>query len=111
MKKKKGSKSIFATNLEKLLKERKLTQKVLADIAGVSPSTMNEYLNGNQPQSMEAVLKISESLKVDFQWLLTGENSRSNLKDMSLAELFDMEDEPSFSGVFQIEMKRLKRKK
>lgn len=111
MKKKKGTKSIFAGNLEKLLKERKLTQKMLADIAGVSPSTMAEWLNGNQPQSMEAVLRICESLKIDFQFLLTGENSRTNLKDISLAEIFEMEDEPSFSGVFQIEMKRLTRKK
>jgi transcriptional regulator with XRE-family HTH domain len=111
MKKKNGTKSIFAKNLEKLLKERGLTQKSLASIAGVSPSTMNEYLNGNQPQNMSAVLKICESLQVDFQWLLTGENSRSNLKDISLAELFDMADEPDFSGIFQIELKRLKRKK
>ena len=111
MNKKKGTKSIFATNLDKLLKERKLTQKVLADIAGVSPSTMAEYLNGNQPQNMEAVLRICESLKVDFQWLLSGQNSRANLKDISLSEIFDVSDEPDFEGVFQNSMKRLKRKK
>lgn len=111
MKKKKTEKSIFSKNLAKVLKERKLTQRAIAEIAGVNPSVVNEWLNGNTPNSMDAVLRISESLNVDFQWLLTGENSRTNLKDISLSELFEMEDEPSFSGVFQIEMKRLKRKK
>lgn len=110
--KKKVAKSIFATNLEKLLKERKLTQKMLADLIGASPSTLNEWIkDGKQPQSMDAVLRICESLKVDFQWLLTGQNSRTNLKDISLSELFEVSEEPDFSGVFQIEMKRLVRKK
>jgi transcriptional regulator with XRE-family HTH domain len=111
MKKKKKVESPFAKNLAKILQERNLSQKAVAEIANISPSVVSDWLKGNQPHDLNALLTICQAIKCDFQWLVTGVHSKPNLKDISLAEIFDIEDEPSASGLFQIEAKRLTRKK
>lgn len=103
--------SPFSKNLAKVLKERKLTQKACAEIVGCRPSVINDWLSGAQPHDLSSVLRLCQSLKVDFQWLVTGEHSKPSIKEVSLNELFDIEDEPSVSGLYQIEAKRLRRKK
>jgi transcriptional regulator with XRE-family HTH domain len=108
--KKRKVESPFAKNFAQVLKERNLSQKAVAEIANISASVCSDWLKGNQPHDLTAVLKICQALKVDFQWLVTGENSRPDLKDVSLAEIFDLEENPSFEGVFQISVKKLTRK-
>lgn len=103
--------SPFSKNLSQVLKDRGLSQKAVAELGNISVSTLSDWLAGNQPHDLNALLKICQALKVDFQWLVTGQSSIPNLKDITLSELFDVSDEPDFEGVFQISMKRLKRKK
>ena len=104
--------SIFSANLKTLLKERNITQKQAADLAGVSQSSMNDWINGASPTEMNGVLKLATALRTDFQFLLTGVRSLpTSIEDASLSDLFNIEDESTFSGVFQIEAKRLTRKK
>lgn len=94
------------------MKERNINQKALAEIANVSKSVISDWLKSDSsPHNLNAVLRLCKSLQIDFQWLTTGEHSAPNLKEISLSELFDLSDEPEFTGIFQIEMKRLKRKK
>ena len=101
----------FAKNLNALLKERGITQRVAAEIAGVNSATINQWLSGAQPNDAMAVLKLSKGLMCDFQWLLTGLHSdRSNAKDLSLSELFDFHNNSELSALFLIDAKRLKRK-
>ena len=100
--------SRFAENLQQLTKERNLTQRRISEICGVSVAVVNEWLHGSIPHDPGAVLRLSQELQVDFKWLLTGE--KTELKDLQLADLFDMESDPSFSGLFMVEAKRLKRK-
>lgn len=108
---KKKIESPFAKNLAQVLKDKGLSQKAAAEIAGVAPSVISDWLSGAIPQDLNALMKICQALSCDFQFLLTGVHSRPDIKDITLAEIFDLEDEPSFEGVFQISMKRLKRKK
>ena len=49
----------FSSNLEKLLKERKVTQQMLADILGVSRITVTNYINGSKMPRIEKVIEIS----------------------------------------------------
>jgi transcriptional regulator with XRE-family HTH domain len=102
--------SAFATNLKNLLKERGLNLKTASHLAGVNPAVIHAWVNGGQPHDLNAVAKLAEALKTDFQWLLTGMNSKLELKNLALTELFDVQDDPTFSGIFLLEAKRLKRR-
>lgn len=103
-------KTMFSENLAMIVKERGITQKTLAEIAGVNRSVINSWLSGVVPQDLNAVLKISKSLKLDFQYLLTGEHSNFSPKDLQISEIFDVEIDPDFSGIFMLEAKRLRKK-
>lgn len=103
------SSSPFAKNL-KALAERGISQKSASELAGVTPATLNDWLGGTQPSDPIAVQRLCRALKADFEWLLTGEKSRVEPRELSLAEVFDVQDDATFSGIFQIEAKRLKRK-
>ena len=100
----------FAKNLQKVLKERGLSQRAAAEIAGVSVTTINDWLSGTSPANLEAVLKLCRALKTEFQWMLTGTRDSVDTKDLTLSEIFDIQDDPAFSGIFKIEAKRLKRR-
>ena len=102
--------SAFAANLKQILKERGINLKTAAQLAGVTSAVVHAWVNGGQPHDLNAVARISQALRCDFQWLLTGTNSKVNLKDLSLTELFDVQDDPAFSGLFLLEAKRLKRR-
>lgn len=102
--------SPFAKNLKKILDDRGISQRSAADICGVEPSVLHGWIQGVQPQNMEKVLKLCIELNCDFQWLLTGTRDKIATKEISMSELFDMENDPTFSGIFMIEAKRLKRK-
>lgn len=102
--------SPFAKNLKAILEERALNQKRAATIADVAPATIADWLSGSMPNDPLAVQRLCKGLNCSFEWLLTGANTTVNKSSISLSELFDSEDEPSFSGIFEISAKRLKRK-
>ena len=82
-----------------------------AEIAGVNSATINQWLSGSQPNDPIAVLKLCKALRSDFQWLLTGTPRPSQkVEELALLEIFEMQDEADFSGIYMIEAKKLKRK-
>ena len=103
-------KSPFGANLKCLIEERALTQRSVAEIAGVGVATINDWLNGAQPNDLEAVSKICKAFNCSFEWILTGKVEKVRAEELTLSEVFDIEDDPSFSGIFMIEAKRLKRR-
>lgn len=107
----KKNRSPFAKNLKAILAERGISQKVAAEMAGTTTSTVNDWIAGSQPSDLISVQKLARALKVDFELLLTGSQSRINLHELSMTELFESEPDPSFSGIFEISAKRLRRKK
>lgn len=106
----KKAQSPFAKNLKAILSERGISQKAAADIAGATTSTINDWLAGSHPADLISVQKLARALNVDFEFLLTGSKSRINPQDISMTELFDGEPDPSFSGIFEISARRLRRK-
>lgn len=107
----KKNQSPFAKNLKAILAERGISQKAAAEMAGTSTSTVNDWLASAQPSSLMSVAKLARALNCDFEWLLTGDQSRINLQELSMTELFESEPDPSFSGIFEISAKRLRKKK
>jgi transcriptional regulator with XRE-family HTH domain len=106
----KTKKSVFAKNLKQILAERGISQRGAADLAKTNPSVINDWLSGTQPLNLDSVVLLCRALKCDFQWLLTGTRSELISKELSLSELFEVQAEPSTSGIFMIEAKRLKRR-
>lgn len=107
----KKNQSPFAKNLKAILSERGLSQKVAAEMAGTTTSTVNDWCAGSHPADIICVQKLARALNVDFEFLLTGSQSPINLQKISMTELFESEPDPSFSGIFEISARRLRRKK
>lgn len=104
--------SPFAKNLKAILTERGISQTAAASIAGVSPATLNDWLHASAvPNNLISIQKLCRAMNCDFEWLLTGSQSKVDFKEIALTELFESESDPSFSGIFQIEAKRLRVKK
>lgn len=55
---------VFSTNLKKMLKERGKTQLELAEFAGVSDASVNNWVNGIKLPRMDKVDKICKFLNV-----------------------------------------------
>lgn len=101
--------SLFSANLKELLEKRNITQKQASILCGVNPSVVNSWLNGTQPYDMIAVAKLAKALNADFQKLLT--SIPSSVETLSLNDIFHIEEDSSFSGIYKIEVKRLVQKK
>lgn len=102
--------SPFAKNLKTVLEERGITQKAASELAGVPASTIGDWLSGVHPTDALAVQRLARALSCDFEWLLTGSTGKTNLSGIPLSEIFDVQDEPAFSGLFEISARRLKRR-
>lgn len=108
--KRKKTSGPFSRNLSLILKERQISQKQAADLMGVAISVIHDWTTGTYLNDPSALLKLCRAVNCDFQWLLTGEQSRPK-NQANLTEIFDIQDDPAFSGVFIIEAKRLKIKR
>lgn len=100
--------SSFAKNLQSLLAERAISQRAAAQIAQVQPSVLSGWLTGAQAGDPLAVQRLARGLGCSFEWLLTGSESQLEAGKISMAELFESEADPSFSGIFEIQAKRLR---
>lgn len=98
----------FAANLQQVMVERKIALKGAAELAGVTPPVVSGWLSGSMPHDLIAVQRLARALKVNFEWLLTGEADATSVNNLSLSEIF--EEQTAFSGVFRIEAKRLIRR-
>lgn len=67
--------SPFADNLALLLKQHGLSLRNVAKEIGVSAAVLHAWTRGGAPQDLQAVLKLSQLLGVNFQWLLTGDSN------------------------------------
>jgi transcriptional regulator with XRE-family HTH domain len=105
-----GNDLVFAKNLKQVLEERGITQRSAAELAGVSTSTLNDWLSGSIPSRLGALLKLCQALKVDFQFMLTGITSNLIDYETTVSQLFSTEAMPELTGHFLIEMKRLKKR-
>ena len=57
----------FGEKIKKLRKEKKLTQKQLADLAGVAISAISAYESGNRYPSYEVLINTLTLEDIDFE--------------------------------------------
>ena len=98
--------SQFARNLNSLMKEKGMTIREAANVAGVAHSTINSWRSGAAPENFIAVKKLSKSLGVSFSYLLTGEDETRGDHPPSVAEVFT-EGDALFDGYAKITIQRL----
>ncbi len=97
----------FSKILRDLIKEKGLTVRETAKLAGVSPSTLDDWRAGALPADYIAVKKLAKELGVSFSFLLTGEED-SKLKEIqpTITEVFD-DGGSLFDGYAKITIQRL----
>lgn len=101
--------SPFAKNLRMVIAEKGLSQRKLAALAGVQPSTINDWLSGTLPTNLNPIVRLCQELKLDFQYLLTSTRSVPGRPDIELSEFFEIEKDATFEGIFMISARRLKK--
>ena len=65
------------TNLEKLLKEKKIKQRDLAKVIGISEGTVSKYCNGTSEPDYKTLIDIAKFLNVSVDRILNSENIAS----------------------------------
>ena len=99
MKKKQKEKSFFATQLEKAMFEKKITQKRLSEIIGNSQARISGWLHGVRNPSLTSIKKIASALDLPINFFVensgntqTGNNNiignsnnfNANMKDIKI---------------------------
>lgn len=57
----------MTNNLNKILKEKKMTAYALSKIAGVTPSAVYNYIKENAVPALDVAFKISVALETDIK--------------------------------------------
>ena len=92
------------------MSEKGLSSRDVCRITGgTSPSVVSQWLSGSQPSDPSVVLALAQATGEDFQYLITGVRS-TPMSGLRIEDLFNMERDADFSGVFLIEAKRLRMK-
>jgi transcriptional regulator with XRE-family HTH domain len=65
----------FAQRITRLRRQRKLTQKQIAEVLGIPLSTYKEWEYGRRIQGEEVYARLAEVLEVNLKTLLTGAKS------------------------------------
>lgn len=68
--------SIFVERVKELMNEKKITQKELSSLSGVSEPSLCRYLKGQMPR-MDVINNVVKALGVSSDYLLGGENKDS----------------------------------
>lgn len=104
-KQKKGTNKLpFGKILKKLMEERELTVRAIAEMAGVGSSVVQSWLNQAIPHDLQAVSKLAQALGMSFKGLLLGETETLS-HSVTSAEFFDESD--LFEGICKVSIKKL----
>jgi transcriptional regulator with XRE-family HTH domain len=94
----------FGRALRALMQERHLTLKQVAELAGVSTSVVQNWLEGKAPHDLKAVARLAQALGIGFKALLVGEPENIG-SGSALSDLFQEQD--LFDGLCKLSIKRL----
>jgi len=98
------SKEHWGHRLTAVLKEKKLSLRKAAAIAGVPASTADSWSAGRSPSDLKAVKRLCDHLSVSFTWLLTGDDDVRDGIDLDQAF-----ENPStvFDGYLKVKIERM----
>lgn len=96
----------FAKLLVDLMKEKNMTVRSAATVAGVGASTIVSWRSGALPEDYRAVKALAQALGVSFSFLLTGEEDDRGTDAPSMTEVFQ-DGGSLFDGYAKISIQRL----
>lgn len=91
----------FSDRLFKLRLNKRLTQKALADMAGLSKNHLGRYERGLSEPSYDSLVRLAEVLGVTSDYLING-----STEDAAKADFEDMELLSMFKEVEQMDQSR-----
>lgn len=100
------SNSTFAVNLCRLMNEKQLTIREVADSIKVPKSTIDGWRSGKSPDNFIAVSRLAEMMGVSFQFLLTGNEEAKGGRKPTITEVLSDGGE-LYDGIVQIKIRRL----
>lgn len=65
----------ISNRIQKLRKDRNLSQAMLAELAGLKPPAISQYESGARSPNFESLIKLSNALGVPSDYLLMGEDT------------------------------------
>lgn len=77
--------TIFFSNLEMCLRQRKLNHKELSDLIGISNASITCWKNGSFPRA-DIACRIAEVFKISVEWLITGKTENQMTIRQSLTK-------------------------
>lgn len=81
----------FSIRFKELRKTKNLSQQKLADILGISKSSVNMYERGEREPGLEMVEKIADFFNVDIDYLF----GKSDISNRALTQSYPLPDIPS----------------
>lgn len=94
----------FGEILKCTMKERNLTLKQVAELAGVRISVVQGWISGANPHDLRSVQKLAKSLGISFESLLLGSTPQQN-GIQTPAEVFT--ETSVFDGICRVSIKKL----
>lgn len=83
--------------LAHLIRKTGLTQKELAEKAGIRESSLSNYMQGKSNPNMDIICKLSEALDVSTDWLLGYGELKEGTKELWEAKLLEKYNAMDFS--------------
>jgi transcriptional regulator with XRE-family HTH domain len=103
----------FYHRLEPLLSERKMSQKDLAEIAGVTPPSVFEWKNEGTMPRADTAIKIADYFNVSVKWLILGEKEKElTQNERNLIDGFrklDSRDQDDVLGIVEMKIENAKK--
>lgn len=77
----------FGENLKRVMKEKGITQQRLADLVGVSRSTISKYVTDTAEPSLDVLCDIAIKLGVSCDYLIKGEEKPQKRIEKKVSKL------------------------
>jgi transcriptional regulator with XRE-family HTH domain len=71
-----------------MMLEKKLSQKAIADIAGIRPPSVNEWKSKGTMPRADTAIKLADFFKVLIKWLVNGDNDEISQEERELLDAF-----------------------
>ena len=88
----------FAEGLHRIMAEKRLTQKELAEMTNIPQPTISAYITGGRPGSTANILKLAKALDVSIDELLGREIYQDNKNDKQEEEILKIFRELNTNG-------------
>lgn len=97
------------TILKKLLHEQDITAAQLARATKIPPQTINNWLSGQEPRSLNQIKTVADYFEISVDHLVYGlDIKESCLKENSNRTIVQFEEEIN-AGVFEVVLRRVKK--